>query len=110
MRPLSRPGRAIVAAVTAVLITALSVMVPLLDSGRVPGPVAIAESGAAGAGYVDHHHGVCLQHSAGAWTQTPGAELPSERFLHGQDAPRATTHCPGHTARSLHFSRAPPLV
>ena len=110
MSPSSRPGRATVAAVTAALITALSVMVPLLDSGRVPGPVAIAETGAAGTGYVDHHHGVCLQHSAGAWTQTPGAELPSERFLREHDTPRATRHCSGYNARSLHFSRAPPLV
>ena len=109
MFPLSRKTRARVAALVAVVLTALSVTVPLLDRGLDPGALALTEAGEA-PGYVDHHHGVCLQHSAAAWTPAVGAELPTERFGRQDDAPcRAGVHTGG-PSLTLHRSRAPPVV
>ncbi|MDX1674070.1 MAG: hypothetical protein R3314_04625 [Longimicrobiales bacterium] len=105
---LSRRTGAPVATVTAVVVTGLAVGVPLLDQGRAPGPVAFADT--AEAGYVDHHHGVCLQHSAEAWSWARGAELPAERFVREADTPRRGGDHFGRCAAALPQSRAPPLV
>lgn len=108
MNPLSRSLRARIAAGTAVLLTALSVVVPLMDRGQDLTAVALSDPGQT-AGYVDHHHGVCLQHSATAWSPAARADLPSERFTpHSRTPPRAT-HWPGRPVRSVHNSRGPPL-
>ena len=104
----SRRARAHVAAVTTVVVAALSVAVPLLDQGRTPGAVAFA--GSAEAGYIDHHHDVCVQHSAGAWSATVGAELPSEQFVHEADTTRRGDDHGARPGPTLPQPRAPPLV
>lgn len=104
-----RGFRAHVAAVTLAVLTALSVAVPLLDQGRPEGGVRLSEPGTP-AGYVDHHHGVCLQHSAAAWSPAEGADLPSELLVpEAEPLPRAE-HPPGRSCWSTAQSRAPPLV
>lgn len=100
---------ATVAAALMVAVTALSVAVPLLDRGRDPGALALTEPGAT-TGYVDHHHGVCMQHSAAAWSPAAGTDLPSARLVREDDAPHPVVRGAGHAARSLPLSRAPPLV
>lgn len=107
LRP--RAIRAPVAVVTAVVLMALSVAVPLLDQGRHGGGVALAETGAP-AGYVDHHHGVCLQHGAAAWSPARGADLPAGVLVQESDTPRDAARNAGRSAGSPHHPRAPPLV
>lgn len=109
MKPPLRRFRARVAAATLMAVTAMSVAVPLLDRGLDPGRLALSEAGHA-RGYVDHNHGVCLQHSATAWSPAVGTDLPSERFVRRVDSPcRAVVHPVGATLL-LHNPRAPPRV
>ena len=103
------PVRAPVATGLAVLLTALSVAVPLLDLGRSPAGVAVVDPGEA-AGYVDHHHGVCLQHSATAWAPAAGTEMPAGRLVREDPGPGAWTRFPCRSLPSLPHSRAPPIV
>lgn len=109
MFSLSRVMRARVAATTAVVVTALSVAVPLLDRGQDPDALAFSERGAP-IGYVEHNHSVCLQHGQAVWTPVAAAELPAQRFVRQEDSPcRTVVHVPG-PAVSSHQSRAPPFV
>lgn len=98
-----------VAAVVMAVLTTLSVVVPLLDQGRHLGGERLAEAGTP-PGYVDHHHGVCLQHSAAAWSPAKGAELPSAVQVRENETFHYAALCPGRSARSLHHSRAPPVA
>ena len=109
MYPFSRAWRARVAATVAVVVTALTVAVPLLDRGEAPGVVAFSEPGAT-PGYVEHDHSVCLQHGQSAWQPVAVTELPAERFVRQADSPcRAIIRSRGAPA-SPHHSRAPPIV
>lgn len=105
----SRTIRARVAATLVVVVAALSVAVPLLDRGLGAGTVALTEPGAA-PGYVDHHHIVCVQHSATAWSAAAGAETPLERYVAQAEPPHAADQRWDRCTRSVHHSRAPPLV
>jgi len=109
MFPLPEPTRARVAAVLMAVLTALTVAVPLLDLGRDPGALAFTDADHT-PGYVDHHHGVCVQHSAAAWTPASGAELPSERLVRQDDAPLPVVVHPIAATLTAHHSRAPPLI
>ena len=109
MFPMSRAWRARTAATVAVVATALTVAVPLLDRGRDPGALAFSEPGA-NPGYVEHNHSVCLQHGQATWQPVAAAELPAERFVRQEDSPcRAVVRSAG-VAASPHHPRAPPLV
>lgn len=105
----SRPLRAHVAAVTLAVLTALSVAVPLLDQGRPEGGVRLSAPGTP-AGYLDHHHEVCLQHSAAAWSPAGGADVPAELLVHEAEPLRGAVHPSGRSSRSPHHPRAPPFV
>ena len=109
MIPVIRRLQASVAAALIVAVTALSVAVPLLDRGRDPGALALTEPGAA-TGYVDHHHGVCVQYSAASWSIATGADIPSARLVREDDAPIPAVRRVARDVRSLPLSRAPPLV
>lgn len=109
MIPVARTLRSRTAAAMMVVVTVLSVAVPLLDQGRDPGALALSEPGET-TGHVDHHHAICLQHGAAAWSPAGGTDLPSQRFVRQADSPcRAMVHV-GEATPSLHHSRAPPLV
>ena len=105
----SRVLRPLVAVVVAVVVTALMVAVPLLDQGRDPGALAFAESGTT-TGYVEHHHGVCLQYGAAAWFPALAADLPSELLVHETDDLDDTAYRAGRSFLAFHHSRAPPTV
>lgn len=105
----ARALRAHVSALTLAVLTALSVAVPLLDQGRPEGGARLAAPGTP-AGFVDHHHGVCLQHSAAAWSPAEGADLPSELLVREAEAPWGAAHRSGRPSWSTHHSRAPPIV
>lgn len=105
----ARGFRAHVAAVTLAVLTALSVAVPLLDQGRPEGGVRLSAPGTP-AGFMDHHHGVCLQHSAAAWSPADGADLPSELLVHEAEPVPGSVHPSGRSSGSTHHSRAPPIV
>lgn len=109
MSSVSRRFQATIAAGLMVAVTALSVAVPLMDRGRELGMRSLTEPGAA-PGYVDHHHSVCVQHGAAAWSPVGETPLPSARLVREDDAPALVVHRTGSAARSLPFSRAPPLV
>jgi hypothetical protein len=104
-----RGYRAYVAAITLAVLTAMSVAVPLLDQGLPEGGSRLSAPGTA-AGYVDHHHGVCLQHSAAAWSAAEGADLPSELLVREAEPLRGTVHPSGRSSWSTYHSRAPPIV
>lgn len=109
MITIARTLQARTAATMVVVVTVLSVAVPLLDQGRDPGALALSEPGEA-TGHVDHHHAICLQHSVTAWSPAVGTDLPSQRFVRQADSPcRAIVH-PVESIPSLHHPRAPPLV
>lgn len=109
MFPAPRAIRASVAALAVIVLTGLSVAVPLLDQGRDPGALAVSEPGTP-AGYVDHDHAICLQHGAAAWSPAMGAELPSERLVPETDTPVPADERASHSFRRLPQSRAPPAV
>lgn len=109
MFPASRTARARIAAITVAVLTALSVAVPLLDRGRDPGTLALAEPGTP-LGQVDHDHAVCLLHGAAVWSPAAGTDLPSERLVAEADTRADTDDRSGRSSRFLHYSRAPPLV
>ena len=109
MKTSTRRLRATVAATTMVVVTALGVAVPLLDRGWDAGGLALSEPGHP-AGYVDHNHDVCVQHSATAWSSAAATELPSERFVRQADAPCRVVVHPQTPLSSLHHSRAPPSL
>ncbi len=109
MSPDPHKTRGLTAATTAVVLAAMIVAVPLLDRGADPGALALSDP-AATVGYVDHHHGVCLQHSASAWSPTALAEFPIERCVQQTDSPSRALAPSSPSLRLLHHSRAPPLV
>lgn len=109
MSALMHSVRASTAAALMVVVVALSVLVPLLDSGRDPDALAFTEPGQS-TGYVQHHHGVCVQHSAAAWTAAVGADLPTEHLVRAADTPCRVVVDPTPPTLSSHRSRAPPLV
>lgn len=109
MSPLARTLRASVAVTVMVVVVALSVLVPVLDSGRDPDALAFTEPGQS-TGYVQHNHGVCVQYSAAAWSVVSGTELPAERFVREVDVPRRAVVDPTAPTFSVHHSRAPPHV
>lgn len=108
IRP-TRRLRAFVATLTAAVVMALTVAVPLLDQGRGGAPTRISESGTP-AGYVDHDHAVCLQYGATAWSPAEGADAPSELFVREDDPVRDAARRTDRAFRSLYHSRAPPSV
>ena len=108
MIPYHRRLRACVATGTMVVVAALSVAVPLLDQGSDPAGVVFTDAGAPG--YVDHHHDVCLQHSASAWSQSASAEPPTERFVRDDETRVPGARHTGPAVRLLPLSRAPPLI
>ena len=109
MYPYSQRARAAVTIVTAVVLTVLTVVVPLLDRGQAPGPVAFATESSA-PGVLDHHHGICLQHGAAAWMVGSGAEAPSSIEVRADDALPVMVRAATATAVPLHLPRAPPAV
>lgn len=109
MFPVSRGTRARIAAITMVVLTGLSVAVPLLDRGRDPDVMAVSEPGVP-LGQVDHDHALCVLHSAAVWSPAAGAELPSERLIDEAHAFVATDGRPDRPSQLLHHPRAPPGV
>jgi hypothetical protein len=91
----------------AALVT-LSVAVPLLDQGRVPGPVAVGTG--SDSGYIDHHHGVCLQHGAAGWSPAVGPTLSWSAVEHPAPVDRMDRPLPHLSFVATHHSRAPPRV
>lgn len=104
-----RPFRAMVAATMMVVGVTLSALVPMLDRGRDPDALAFTEPGQS-TGYVQHDHGVCVQHGAAAWTAAAMAELPAANLVRAADSPHPVVVDPAGATLSTHRSRAPPLV
>ncbi len=106
------PRRFLRFASVVVLLTALpaaTVAVPLLDLGQDPGRLAAGAPGTA-AGYLDHHHGVCLQHGAAGWSPATGPTLTWGLVEGETPLDRSGTRVPLRSLAATQHSRAPPVV
>lgn len=109
MFPVSRVTRARIAALTVVVLTGLTVAVPLLDRGRDPGAMAVSEPGVP-LGQVDHDHALCVLHSVAVWSPATGPEIPSARLVDEADSFVAFDGRPDRPSPLLHHPRAPPCA
>ncbi len=108
MIPRHRLLNAAVALALGVVLSVLTMVVPLLDMGAAGPGVRIAAEHDGSTGAVDHDHLTCIQHSASGWAAAVAIEPPAD-FTRSAVAPapshaRVVYRLPVHLPRS----RGPP--
>jgi hypothetical protein len=107
--PRCRTFRAALSAALVLVVVGLGALIPLLDAGRDPGRLAVAEAPAPDGAY-DHDHRVCLQFGSAAWFPTDQDGLRLVIPIRDVALAPANTAGPDAPSRSSHRSRAPPTA
>ena len=100
--------KASIAAAMAVVMLALGLGVPLLDLGRDPTRLVVADVEAP-VGSVDHDHRLCAMFAAAPGSPASPAQPPSAAVAPDSGLPTPAAPCTSPADDSSHRSRAPPV-
>ena len=99
--------QAVVGLLTAVVLLALPVGMPLLDVGQFS-DVVVMSDGQTAEGAAHHDHTACMLYGSAPWSPMAATEPPSPRPVLDQSSPTEQYHPRDRAHLTLTRSRAPP--